>query len=248
MTELKSTSIEHLQAAFMLKSGIDNKNFTINNYIENEKKYIDSFHKTLNMGVLMGLYKASDEKIHITDIGIDTGENLLKTDAHIERPEDEGSKTIYINPDFTLLIPPDEISSMALYNLLSHTDIVSQDVVIHARITQQAIIRAHKRGLNLKIFTKTLESYAKNEIPQNLEFLLKEWASQTISVAMNYVILMKVNNTAFLDELLYNTALKDNIERIAPNYAVVHKTQIDDIVRLAREQDAAISLFESEED
>jgi len=247
MLELQSTSIEHLRAVFMLKTGIEQKNFTINSYIENEKNYLDSFSTTLNMGVLMGLYKASSEKVHITDIGIDTALNLLKTDATPSEKEDEGKHNIYINPDFTLLIPPDEIPSRALYNLLSHTDIVSQDVVIHARITQQAIIRAHKRGLNLKIFTNTLRAYAKNEIPQNLEFLLKEWASQTISVAMNYVILMKVNNTAFLDELLYNTVLKDNIERIAPNYAIVNKSQIDDIVRLAREQDAAISLFEAEE-
>ena len=152
-------------------------------------------------------------------------------------------KTYNINPDFTLIIPAHELASETLYHLLTHTDITKNDVIINAVISKSAIVRAQKRGMSLSRFLEALELYSKNELPQNLDFLLREWSNQTININISQHILLTSSHPEFIDELMLGITKEGIVERISPTYAMVKKDYIDEIIKVARKKDAVISLF-----
>ncbi len=158
--------------------------------------------------------------------------------------EFEPSRCIYISPDFTLMIPHMDIDPVSLYTIMAFTEIHKEDVVIEAAITKNSIINAKKRGMNIERFIQTLGKYAKNDIPQNLEFLLTDWTRQTISINISRPILLHSNHGSFIDEMLYNSPSKTVMTRISENYAIIDKDSIDLVVKFAKKSDAVITIFE----
>ncbi|MCP4131403.1 MAG: hypothetical protein GY754_10520 [bacterium] len=218
--------------------------------LENDLHEVDAeyrrFKRKIDFLCLTGIIEIIGNRIQLSDIGKEIVARELKTDIRDE--EQEIKKTIYINPDFTIIIPEEDIPSRALFNILTYTEIVKDDVILHATIDKSSIIKAHKLGLSVDRFVTILEEYSKNEIPQNLNFLLTEWSNQAITLKISREILLKINNPSFLDEIEYNKTTNMMIERISSHYAIVNKEYIDDIIKLARKNDAVISLFEEKTD
>ncbi len=210
--------------------------------IKNES---ENFNSSLNLLCLLGIIEIKDNLIKLSDIGLEVAAGIL---GHkLPKNKEKIRKSIYINPDFTIIIPVDELDSTALYNLLAYTEIDKYDFILHAVISKNSIIKAYKRGLPFKKFIDTLKLYSKNEIPQNLDFILTEWSNQTINLEISNVILLKSNNPSFISEMLHNKIKKGFIREIAPNYAVIDKEHIDEVIKIARKNDAVISLFEDSE-
>jgi hypothetical protein len=127
---------------------------------------------------------------------------------------------------------------------MAFTEILKEDVVIEAAITKISIINARKRGMNIDKFIQTLKKYAKNEIPQNLEFLLDDWTKQTISINISRPILLHTSHGSFIDEILYSSSSKTIMTRISENYAILDKDSIDVVVKFSKKFDAVITIFE----
>ncbi|MBN2158096.1 MAG: helicase-associated domain-containing protein [Spirochaetes bacterium] len=199
------------------------------------------FGTAMNFLCITGIIDVSSGKIALSDIGRDLANSMLKTYA-AEEPA-APVRNLYINPDFTLMIPAHELGSETLYHLLTHTDITKNDVIINAVISKSAIVRAQKRGMSLNRFLEALQSHSKNELPQNLDFLLREWSSQTINIKISQSILLTSSHPEFIDELLLGIAKEGIVERISQNHALVRKDYIDEIIKVGRKKDAVISLF-----
>jgi len=159
----------------------------------------------------------------------------------------EVSRCVYINPDFTLMVPDKEIDPVSLYYLLAYTDIIKNDVITEVAITKNSIVNANKRGMHIDRFIATLNRFAKNGIPQNLEFLLKEWTNQTIRIEISRSILIHSSHSALLDEISYSSISGLIIKRISENYAIIAKDSIDDIVKFSKKFDVVINIFENQE-
>lgn len=157
--------------------------------------------------------------------------------------EEEKKEVIYINPDFSLMVPVKEISPTSHYLILAHTEITREDVILSVMINKTSVVRAHKRGMSTRRFIENLETLTKNEIPQNLQFLLNDWSRQTIKLSINGVILLKTNNPSFIDDVLINRAEGAVLEKISDNYAIIDREHIDEIIKLAKKEDAVVSLF-----
>lgn len=215
-------------------------------HLKERETIFNEIDAELNLLCLMGLISLEHGKVHITDIGEEVAHRLFK--SSLPREEKMYTPSIYINPDFTLILAENELPSIDLYHIMAHTEIENDDVIIHTTITRESIIRAHKRGLSLENFLNTLDAHARNKIPQNLVFLLSEWAKQTINVTMKRAILLETDHPSFLDEITYGQKDDSLIKRISPNHAIIAKDFIETVVKKARKKDAAISLFEGEED
>jgi hypothetical protein len=212
-------------------------------YINDEMERIWT---AINFLCIAGIIDLTADTITLSDIGRQLANHILKT--HSAEYAEPIRKSIYINPDFTLVIPTQEINSDILYHLMSHTDIVKNDLILNAVITRSSVVRAQKRGMSLAVFLESLESNSKNDLPQNLDFLLREWSNQTIMVKISHVILMKTSHPEFIDELLLGLAKAGIVERISGTHAIVKKDYIDEIIKLARKKDTVISLFNEMED
>jgi len=209
------------------------------NYRENT---INTIRRTLNFLCIMGIIEVSSGKLSLSDIGKKIAGQLLKLNYNQETPEEV--KCVYINPDFTLIIPVRELPSLSLYYLLTHTDIVKNDVILHAIISKSSVVKAYKRGMSQRCFLETLREYSKNELPQNLTFLLNEWSNQTVKIDISRAIVLKSSLTSFIDEICYGPTKDGIIEKISPNHVIISREFIDDIIKLARKKDAIITLFE----
>jgi hypothetical protein len=239
--KLRSATYEYLKITILARtlSEADEQSFTDSLFDVEEE--MDRFGTVMNFLCIMGVVDIDNGRIALSDIGRDLASHMLKTYTG-EKP-DAPKKNIYINPDFTLIIPAHELDSETLYHLLTHTDITKHDVIINAVISKSAIVRAQKRGMTLNHFLKALETNSKNELPQNLDFLLREWSNQTININISQHILLTSSHPEFIDELMLGITKEGIVERISPAYALVKKDYIDEIIKIARKKDAVISLF-----
>jgi hypothetical protein len=199
------------------------------------------FEQALNFLTICGLCETINGKITLSEPGKKINA-LLQNKKH--HKEVEVKKCIYISPDFTLMIPHMDIDPVSLYTIMAFTEILKEDVVIEAAITKISIINAKKRGMNIEKFIQTLRKYAKNEIPQNLEFLLNDWTKQTISINISRPILLHASHGSFIDEILYSSSSKTIMTRISENYAILDKDSIDVVVKFSKKFDAVITIFE----
>jgi len=238
---LKTASLTEMRISLL----DDNENLNVEMYPD-ENKLNETFLAALNFLCILGIIEIKKGLICLSDIGVETGTLAFKDKSKLVQREPV--KSIYINPDFTIIIPENDIPSIALYHLLTHTKIVKDDVILHAVINRESVVKAQKRGMSLKGFEQALNSYSKNEIPQNMTFLLKEWANQTVKLEITDEILLKSSHPSFIDDILYSGIQAGITERISPTYAIIRKDFIDEIVKMAKKSDAIISLFETYED
>ena len=233
----------------------DNLRWILTSYFLGEKtRKINEFHAdvielewkraidALNFMCIAGLLDTRGPFYSLSDAGRENAELLLRAPGKKTPPIPV--RCLYINPDYTIMIPTAELSSAMLYLILSYVEITQEDVMLHGAITRTSIMRAEKRGMHVKAFLETLESCSRNEIPQNLNFVLTEWAHQTMKITVTAPVLLHCTHPGFIDEILYGDMKDMVIERIAPNYILIHQDHIEEIVRLARKKDALISLFE----
>jgi len=199
------------------------------------------FEQSLNFLTICGLCETLNGKITLSESGKKINALLQNKKYH---KDIEIKKCIYISPDFTLMIPHRDIDPVSLYTIMAFTEILKEDVVIEAAITKISIINAKKRGMNIEKFINTLKKYAKNDIPQNLEFLLDDWTKQTISINISRPILLHASHGSFIDEILYSSSSKTIMTRISENYAILDKDSIDLVVKFSKKFDAVITIFE----
>ncbi len=244
--KLKTVTYRYVQIALLVKALSEKDERSYTDSIMDISDEMEQIGTGVNLLCIAGIIDILEGKIALSDIGRELANNILKTytTANIEPPK----KSIYINPDFSLIIPAQELPSETLYHLMTHTDIVKHDFILNAVISRSSIVRAQKRGTSLTAFLKTLESNSKNSLPQNLDFLLREWSNQTIRVKISQAILMNTSHPEFIDELLLGIAKEGIVERISDTYALVKKEYIDEIIKIARKKDAVISLFNELED
>lgn len=239
--KLKSAGHGYIQITMLTRSLSEGDERSFGDGLIDREERIERFATALNFLCIAGIVDIDNGRLALSDIGRDVANNMLK--AYPAEEPAGPSKNIYINPDFTLIIPAQELPSETLYHLLTHTDITKNDIIINAVISKAAIVRAQKRGMSLNRFLEALSSYSRNELPQNLSFLLREWSNQTINLTISQSILLTTNHHEFIDELMLGIAKGGIVERISETHALIKKEYIDEIIKIARKKDAVISLF-----
>ncbi|HPS58239.1 MAG TPA: helicase-associated domain-containing protein [Spirochaetota bacterium] len=238
---IKSAELNYLKSAFMTSKLSVTVKKTGDNPAEKMADDTGAFMASLDFLTLCGVSGISDGIITLTEPGKRL-HSILHGKKHTK--EIEPVPCVYISPDFTLMIPDKDIDPSSLYLIMAYTEIIRQDVVIEAAITKSSIINASKRGMNFEKFIATLRKYAKNEIPQNLEFLLDDWTKQTISINISRPVLLYSSHSTYIDELMYGAASKAVKERISENYVILNREHIDDVVRFSKKFDVKLNIFE----
>ena len=216
------------------------------NLQETRKLYFKKIDMVLTFLYLFGIIEEDNEAISFSDIAYKTIHKISNI-PYEEKPEPAYKKCVYINPDFTLMIPAEELSSESVYFLLTHTEVNNDDVVLNCTINRSSLVQAYKRGIELSRFMGTLEKYSKNEIPQNLNFLINDWLKQTVKIVIKDTLLLHSSHPSFIQDMLVGRKKKAVIEHISPHYAIIDKNHLDDIIKTAKANDALISLFEDQE-
>jgi hypothetical protein len=97
-------------------------------------------------------------------------------------------------------------------------------------------------------FLAVLQRYARNEIPQNMSFLLAEWAQQTVQLSISEVMVLHSSHPSLIDELAFAELPDGVLQKISPNHAIVDRRHLDTLLRILHKKDAVLSLFEDDGD
>ena len=243
LANVKSIDYNYLKLIFIISSlaaNLKQLETDFNNFIIHLE---EQFELSINIITILGLCDTINGDINLSESGKKI--NALLNNKKYNK-ELEVKQSIYISPDFTLMIPYRDIDPVSLYIIMAFTEIVKEDVVLEAAITKSSIINAKKRGMSIETFISTLQKYAKNDIPQNLEFLLDDWTKQTISINISNQILMHTSHGSFIDEILYSNQLKSLITRISEHYAILDKDSIDIVVKFSKKFDAVVTMFDDD--
>ncbi len=238
--KLKISGYSQLHAAYTASSILSNiSGGTSGSDIEELNR---NFHEALTFLTILGLIDIEKGKFLITTQGEELIHLLRGKKKKLESTEKK--KCIIINPDFNLMIDEREIDPRDLYVIQAFTDIVNRDTILQCAITKSSVINANKRGMDIEQFIDRLKTYAKNELPQNLEFLLEDWTNQTIRIDISKSILVYTSHSSFIDELSYSSLAKIIKKRIADNYMLIDKESIDDLVKFSKKFDVVLNVFE----
>jgi hypothetical protein len=240
-------SYAYLVGAMMVRAFSEYAEIHTSDLLRERDAFAESFHEAVQFLTITGIIETRDGLLALSEIGKMIAGKTYKPGE--QRADEGGGSTgsVYINPDFSLLIPRNEVSPEDLYHLLTHTEMISDDVVVNAKITRNSIMRAYKRGMSLDTFLDTLKRNAKNQIPQNLNFTINEWARQTVRLTIINAVLLQSNHPSFLDELSFGKLKHAIVERISPTHAIIQKEYLDELIKTAQDRDAVISLFEGDD-
>lgn len=247
-----ASSYSYLRLTRILNPLSELKSREIQDISRARKDIKSNFNITMRFLCITGIIEIENGNVRLTETGRIIASKLLKqkvSKGQEPASDSDAMKKIYINPDFTLIVPQNEVPSVSLYHILAHTDIIKEDVIINARINKNSVLNAYKRGMSVKNFFSHLKKYSKLGIPQNLEFTINEWINQTVKLNIREVILLRASHSSFIDELAFSDFKAGLIERISPEHAVIDRRYLDRIIKFARKGEAVIDLFdESGED
>jgi len=246
LTKTSHFQLNYLRICFLIGSASNSLRELEEFLALSEDRMDEEFLRAVNFLVLCGIAAVEEGKIFLTEEGnriylLMSGKTLK------EQREQAEKKFIHINPDFTLMIHHREASPDIIYKVMSYIEIIKEDVVIEGAITKNSIVSAVKRGMNIELFLDVLKSNSRNEIPQSLEFLIKDWTQQTISIKITRPVVLYSSHGNFIDEILYSNYAKAVIARISENYCIIKQDSIDDIVKFSKKYDIILTVFEDEE-
>ncbi|MFH0974470.1 MAG: helicase-associated domain-containing protein [Spirochaetota bacterium] len=204
-----------------------------------------TFHICTQFLCITGIIESENNLIKLSDIGLRIAHKLQI--IHTEETNDgvqKDVKNMYLDSNFTIITPKHDISSDALYHILTHTEIIVNDVILHTKISRESILASLKRGMSNEMFFNVLRTHLKTEIPDNLNFLITEWVNQTIRLKIFNAVILYTDQTSFIDKIAHGKIKNSIIKRISADYAIIDRRYMDKIIKIAKENDAVINLFD----
>jgi hypothetical protein len=77
----------------------------------------------------------------LSDAGYEVAQKLLRIKT--TEQEENISKSLYINPDFSLMVPVRELPSASLYRIMAWTEMVKDDIILNAQISRARALHGH---------------------------------------------------------------------------------------------------------
>jgi len=91
-------------------------------------------------------------------------------------PLPEPGRLLMVNPDFEVVLFPEEGHLVLLHRLCAFCDRQKNEVTLHLRLTRDSIQRAVLRGLDAETIVATLRDYCRVPLAQNIEYSIRTWA------------------------------------------------------------------------
>lgn len=127
------------------------------------------------------------------------------------------SAPLIVNPDFEIILFPDDDSYDLITKLDRFAERTSSDSAYRFKITEGSIERAVAEGLETSALLRVLSENSRVDVPQNVIYSICQWAEKVKFVSHAMVSLVRGRNKEVIDRILHDKALKPLvIERLSP--------------------------------
>ena len=136
----------------------------------------------------------------------------------IELREGEAeSAPLIVNPDFEVILFPDESSYDLITDLDRFAERISSDSAYRYKLTATSIEKAVAEGLEPASILKTLSEHSRVDVPQNVIYSIGQWAGKVKFVRQTVVSLVRGRNKEVIDRILHDEKLRPHVvERLSP--------------------------------
>jgi hypothetical protein len=151
--------------------------------------------------------------------------------------EGEGGGLL-VNPDFEVLQLPGGVRQAEDSFILSRfAERVGSDRVKRYRLTRESVKRAILAGMGLSDTIRFLEDRAREPIPSNVTYTIREWAEGLELIRRHRAVVLRSRTEDGMDRLTDILAEKKiAFERVAPTMAILRGTKAERILLQCREK------------
>jgi hypothetical protein len=143
---------------------------------------------------------------------------------------------LVVNPDFEVVLFPDERSHELIYQLDRFCEREQKDTLYRYRITPGALHRALSQGMTLDEMLELLRRHSRTPLPQNVAYSLESWARKSGLVTVHRDGRLSCELTEIVDRLAaHPERRRAGAERTSPDSLLLRQP-------LEREDLAAIAL------
>ncbi|MDR6880297.1 helicase-associated domain-containing protein [Bacillus sp. 3255] len=152
-----------------------------------------------------------------------TPRNAGKTSIAQEKP---GASSIYVQPDYEVLLPPDVPLSLE-WEIAAFADLKMSEQMRTYRISKESFYRAWENGRNTEEIIRLLQEHVYYDVPEPVILTLRQWGEQAGKVRMEDVTLLRCRSADIADALLRNEKCRPFLgERIGAAEFIVPKDRL----------------------
>ena len=142
---------------------------------------------------------------------------------------------LVVNPDFEVVLFPDEFSHELIYELDRFCEREQKDTLYRYRITPGALHRALGQGMTLDEILVILRQHARTPVPQNVAYSMESWARKSGLVTVHADGRLHCELSEILDRFAVHPQVQQaGAERPAPDVLLLRRPlQRDDLTEIA---------------
>ncbi len=124
------------------------------------------------------------------------GRKVLQLNAYAvkdqQAEEQVQSHGLVVQPNFELLLLQPDLST--LYALLPFAQANGLGLVSRLTLNKASVLRGMQAGKNIEGILQTLQEHSQKELPQNVEYTLRDWTKTFKSASISQVLLFEVSS------------------------------------------------------
>jgi hypothetical protein len=159
----------------------------------------------------------------------------------------ESAGHLVINPDFEIVLFPDQGSHELIYELDRFCEREQKDTLYRYRITPGALHRALGQGMTLDEILALLRQHSRTPLPQNVAFSLESWARKSGLVTVHLDGRLHCELVEIVDRLALHPQLqRAGAERTAPDSLRLRSPMDrDDLAAIARNLGVSVRFHDA---
>jgi len=154
----------------------------------------------------------------------------------VESPSasEAGDSPLIVNPDFEVILFPDDETYDLITALDRFADRLSSDSAYRYKITETSVEKAVSEGLESAAILRTLSEHSRVEVPQNVIYSIGQWAGKVKFVTQSVVSLVRGRTKEVVDRILHDETIKPFVlERLsATTLLMSQELSRDELTRL----------------
>lgn len=111
----------------------------------------------------------------------------------------EKRRTLIVQPNFELLLLEPDMPT--LYSVLPFAQAEQINQVSRLTLTRNSLLRGIASGLDLETIITTLNAHSPKELPQNVDYTLRDWAKLYKGARVSTTVLIEVSSETIAEEL-----------------------------------------------
>lgn len=144
------------------------------------------------------------------------------------RDRSASATNILVNPDFEVVLFPDDDAHGLIYLLDQFTDRLKCERTYHFRITRRSVGRAAACGMSADAMLGALTDHSQKSIPQNVSYSVRSWAETARRALLTTALILEVDDPEALKLVKQLPGVKPLVDReLSPKVLILKELPRD---------------------